>query len=103
MLRNLDKWYFFFNFSESGLNFEVAAAVDINNVANDIYRHNFPGVKLKQRSIEVMYIHVYITHWGLVMPFGDIDLGQQLNIGSGNGLLPDGTKPLPEPMLTYHQ
>ena len=21
----------------------------------------------------------------------------------GNGLLPDGTKPLPEPMLTYHQ
>ena len=24
-------------------------------------------------------------------------------IGSGNGLLPDGTKPLPEPMLTYHE
>ena len=24
-------------------------------------------------------------------------------IGSGNGLLPDGTKPLPEPLLTYHQ
>ena len=23
--------------------------------------------------------------------------------GSGNGLLPDGTKPLPEPMLIYHQ
>ena len=23
-----------------------------------------------------------------------------INIGSGNGLLPDGTKPLPEPMLT---
>ena len=29
------------------------------------------------------------------------DLGQQ--IGSGNGLLPDGTKPLPEPTLTLHQ
>ena len=26
--------------------------------------------------------------------------GIQVNIGSGNGLLPDGTKPLPEPMLT---
>ena len=26
-----------------------------------------------------------------------------VNIGSGNGLLPDGTKPLPETMLTYHQ
>ena len=25
-----------------------------------------------------------------------------VNIGSGNGLLPDGTKPLPEPMLTSH-
>ena len=26
-----------------------------------------------------------------------------VNIGSGNGLLLDGTKPLPEPMLTDHQ
>ena len=26
-----------------------------------------------------------------------------VNIGSGNGLLPDGTKPLPEPMLTDNQ
>ena len=26
-----------------------------------------------------------------------------VNISSGNGLLPDGTKPLPDPMLTYHQ
>ena len=26
-----------------------------------------------------------------------------VNIGAGNGLLPDGTKPLPEPMLIYHQ
>ena len=24
-----------------------------------------------------------------------------VNIGSGNDLLPDSTKPLPEPMLTY--
>ena len=26
-----------------------------------------------------------------------------VNIGSGNGLVPDGTKPLSEPMLTHHQ
>ena len=26
----------------------------------------------------------------------------QVSIGSGSGLLPDGTKSLPEPMLTYH-
>ena len=25
------------------------------------------------------------------------------NIGSGKGLLFDGTKPLPEPVLIYHQ
>ena len=25
-----------------------------------------------------------------------------VNIDSGNGLVPDGTKPLPEPMLTYN-
>ena len=26
-----------------------------------------------------------------------------VSIGSGNGLLLDGTKPLPEPILTFHQ
>ena len=26
-----------------------------------------------------------------------------VNIGSGNGFVPYGTKPLPEPMLTYFQ
>ena len=26
-----------------------------------------------------------------------------VNFGSVNGLVPDGTKPLPEPMLTYHE
>ena len=28
------------------------------------------------------------------MPYGNIDM--IVNIGSGNGLLPDGSKPLPE-------
>ena len=42
----------------------------------------------------------WLTLYGPVMPYGDIDLG---NIGLGNGLLPDGIKPLPEPMLTYQQ
>ena len=32
-------------------------------------------------------------------PYGDIDLF--VNICSCNGLLPDGTKPLPEPMLNF--
>ena len=29
--------------------------------------------------------------------------GIWVNIGSGNGLLPHSTKPLPKPMLTYHK
>ena len=33
-------------------------------------------------------------------PYGIMDL---VNIGSGNGLLPDGTKPLPKSMFTYLQ
>ena len=36
------------------------------------------------------------TCYDLVMSYGDIELG---NIGSGNGSLPDDTKPLPEPWL----
>ena len=41
-----------------------------------------------------------ITHWGLGMP-----MATQIwvNIVLCNGLLPDGTKPLPDPMFTYHQ
>ena len=34
--------------------------------------------------------------WMLWNTFDD-----QVNIGSGNGLVPWGTKPLPEPMLTH--
>ena len=37
---------------------------------------------------------------GLVVPCENIDLG---HIESFHGLLPDNTKILPEPLLTYHQ
>ena len=50
------------------------------------------------RSLQQKLQGHILTHWGLVMPF-EI----RVNIGLGNGLLPDGTKPLPEPMLTDHQ
>ena len=39
---------------------------------------------------------------GLVMLYGETGLAIRVNIGSGKGLLPDSTKPLPEPVLTYH-
>ena len=39
-----------------------------------------------------------LTHWAL---WHHMATEIWVNTGSGNGLLPDGTKPLPEPMLTY--
>ena len=39
-----------------------------------------------------------LTHCGLVTSYDDTDL---ISIGLGNGLLPVGTKPLSEPVLTY--
>ena len=51
------------------------------------------------RKILSSYPVAFLTYCGLVTPYGDRVL---VNICSGNGLLPDGTKPLPEPMLTYH-
>ena len=44
---------------ESGIHHEVIAAVDINDHANAIYRHNFPGTKLMQRCIEVCVYIIY--------------------------------------------
>ena len=46
-----------------------------------------------------LYLFMLLTHCGLMTPYGEI----WVNIGSGNGLLPDGIKPLPESMLIYHQ
>ena len=40
------------------------------------------------------FVHYLLTHCGLVMPYGDIELNQWLD--SGNVFLPDDTKPLPE-------
>ena len=39
---------------------------------------------------------VGLTHCGLVMPWIEV------SNGSGNGLVPSGTKPSPEPMLNSH-
>ncbi|XP_069685283.1 tRNA (cytosine(38)-C(5))-methyltransferase isoform X1 [Periplaneta americana] len=39
-------------FKESGLAGEIKTAVDINTIANKVYQHNFPGVKLLQRNIQ---------------------------------------------------
>ena len=44
-----------------------------------------------------------LTHCDLVIQSSDTTSWILVNIGLGNGLLPDGTKPLPEPILIYHQ
>ena len=41
---------------------------------------------------------IFNLNCSLMTPYSDIDMGQQ--IGSSNGLLPDGAKSLPETMLT---
>lgn len=38
--------------SESRIEADVIAAIDINTAANDVYRHNFPEVKLIQKNIQ---------------------------------------------------
>ena len=46
-------------------------------------------IRSSYQLIQVWWHHMATRSW--------------VNIGSGNGLFPDGTKPLPEPMLTDHQ
>ena len=45
------------------------------------------------------YPHCFNSFW----PCNSVWQHRSVNIGSGNGLLPDSTKPLPEPVLTCHQ
>ena len=72
-------------------------AIGIQNTnTRNILNQCFMVVVKHQETIFNILIWT-LTHWDLVTP--DI----WVNIGSGNGSLPEGTKPLSEPMLTYHQ
>ena len=44
-------------------------------------------------------MHYVNKHYGILTSCG----AKLVNIGSGNGLLSDGTKPLPGPMFATHQ
>ena len=65
-----------------------------------------PGTAVSGAKIDycVQWSHLImqciLTHWSLMMPQVT---RIWVNIGSGNDLLPDGAKPLPEPMLIYNQ
>ena len=41
--------------SESGLNFKVVQAIDVNTNANEIYRSNFPETPVSSSGIEVRH------------------------------------------------
>ena len=58
--------------------------------------------KNKSKSVEELYWTTLLTHCHLV-PGGCSRIFKcQVSIGSGNGLVPPGNKPLPEPMLTQN-
>ena len=58
-------------------------------------------MSMKGKDVNHEYNSVlFLTHCGLVMPYGNTQIW--VNIGSGNDLVPDGTKLSPEPMLTSH-
>ena len=59
------------------------------------WHHAFHVVELTRHNRRTQ--NIWLTHCGIVTPFGHIDLGQKDNV-----LLPD-TTPLPKPILTYHQ
>ena len=62
----------------------------------------FPGaneLRLIMKCIMVLYD---FKNTNLILLLTHMALEISVNIGSGNGLLPDGTKPLPKPMLIYH-
>ena len=76
---------------------------------------NFSEISIKTQKFSFRKMHLKIssvkwwpfspgrdelTHWRLVTAYGIMNFD---NIGSGNGLMPDGTKPLLDPKLTYHE
>ena len=71
---------------------------EFNNTPVEILMFSFPEMLLN-----VSFVFVCgrdeLTHCGTVAQYGD----KNPNIDSGNGLLSDVTKPLPEPMMTDHQ
>ncbi|KAJ1860107.1 hypothetical protein LPJ73_001527 [Coemansia sp. RSA 2703] len=48
-----------FSLKEAGIDSEVVRAFDINTVANEVYKHNFPGVPVMQRSIESLPMSLF--------------------------------------------
>ena len=72
---------------------KVAGGISGRTRRNKAVTWNIQCLDIKEGAVS-------FTYCGLVMPYG---IKIRIDNGSGNGLLPDGTKPLLEPVLTYHQ
>lgn len=57
---------YFFLILESCTYAEVVAAVDVNTLANDVYKHNFPSTPLWAKTIEVSNQCVFYCRLGFV-------------------------------------
>ena len=67
--------------------------------ASNIFRNEIYG-----RHSSIWYCRIQLCRSeNQVMTYGNIDSWHRVNFGSSNGLLPNGTKPVPEPMLTSYQ
>ena len=74
-----------------------------NNSECYVLFHDFVLTDIWKTSKNYQENHLVEQNINLLWPSNAIWWQIWINIGSGDGLLPDGTKPLPEPMLTYHQ
>ena len=69
----------------------------VNSLAPGIFKWNFVEIILKIISV----IHGWGISFEIALRWMPLDIySWEVNIGLGNGLVPSGNKPLPEPMLT---
>lgn len=51
-----------FVITESCIPAHVVAAIDVNTVANEVYKHNFPHTHLLAKTIEVSIYYYFNTY-----------------------------------------
>ena len=73
----------------------LTCGISTNHVAFSCVVCSYETCVLSKYLYVCWQFTLHLTHYDLLTSY--------VNIGSGNGLLSDVTKPLPEPMLTYHQ
>ena len=75
----------------------------INNNKNNHHKWISESVQFRSEYPEILwerrlFANMYIRDWPILVQWCRNIL---VNISSDNGLVPDGTKPLPEPVLIY--